>query len=77
MPKLTSASVNKCRPDKNGRREIPDAGCPSLRLVIQVSGHKSWAMRFRRPSGKAAKLTLGPVDISGTETDVMRLSAHH
>lgn len=68
MPKLTSASVDKYRPDKNGRREIPDAGCPSLRLVIQVSGHKSWAMRFRRPSGKAAKLTLGPVDISGTET---------
>ena len=61
MPKLTSASVEKYRPDKTGRREIPDAGCPGLRLIIQSSGAKSWAMRFRRPTGKSAKLTLGPV----------------
>jgi integrase len=69
MPKLTAASVDKYRPDKRGRREIPDGGCPSLRLVIQTSGHKSWAMRFRRPTGKSAKLTLGPVDISGSEQE--------
>jgi hypothetical protein len=25
-------------------------------------------MRFRRPNGKTAKITLGPVDLSGTET---------
>src|SRR5450759_4351463 len=42
--------------------------CPGLFLVIQASGHKSWAMRFRRPSGKPAKLTLGPVDLSGSES---------
>jgi len=68
MPKLTSASVEKLRPGKE-RREIPDSGCPSLRLVIQTSGHKSWAMRFRRPSGRSAKLTLGPVDLSSAEQD--------
>jgi integrase len=68
MPKLTSASVERLRPGKE-RREIPDSGCPSLRLVIQTSGHKSWAMRFRRPSGRSAKLTLGPVDLSSAEQD--------
>jgi hypothetical protein len=30
-----------------------------LRLVLQPSGAKSWAMRFRKPNGKSAKLTLG------------------
>ena len=64
--RLTAAAVNKYRPGK-GRREIPDGGCPGLYVVIQAGGHRSWAMRFRRPSGKSAKLTLGPVDLSGKE----------
>jgi integrase len=38
-----------------------------LYLIIQTSGHKSWALRYRRPSGKPAKLTLGGVDLSGSE----------
>src|SRR5262249_6541300 len=57
---LTSAAVAKLRPGKV-RREIPDAGCPGLYLVIQPSGAKSWALRFRRPDGRTAKLTLGSV----------------
>jgi integrase len=66
---LTAPAVRKLRPAKV-RREIPDGGSPGLRLVIQPgSGAKSWAMRFRRPGGKAAKLTLGPVDLSGKETE--------
>ena len=36
-------------------------------MIIQPSGAKSWAMRFRRPDGRTAKLTLGPVDFSNTE----------
>jgi integrase len=57
---LTAAAAAKLRPAKD-RREIPDAGCPGLYLVIQPSGSKSWALRFRRPSGKPAKLVLGSV----------------
>jgi integrase len=63
---LTAAAVARMRPASQ-RREIPDAGAPGLRLVIQPSGAKSWAMRFRRPNGEHAKLTLGPVDLSGKE----------
>jgi integrase len=61
---LTAAAVAKFRPGPV-RREIPDAH--GLILIVQSSGHKSWAMRFRRPDGKSAKLTLGPVDLSGAE----------
>jgi integrase len=65
---MTAAAVKNYRPGK-GRREIPDGGCPGLYLVIQASGHRSWAMRFRRPNGKSTKLTLGPVDLSGKEAE--------
>ncbi|MGD0634684.1 MAG: tyrosine-type recombinase/integrase [Beijerinckiaceae bacterium] len=63
---LTAAAVKNFLPGKV-RREIPDGGCPGLHLVIQPSGRKSWALRFRRPDGKHAKLTLGPVDLLGKE----------
>lgn len=63
---LTAPGVKKLRPGKK-RCEIPDGGCAGLHLVIQPSGHKAWALRFRRPGGKTAKLTLGPVDLSGKE----------
>ena len=63
---LTAAAVERLRPAAE-RREVPDGGCPGLYLVVQTSGVKSWAMRFRRPNGKTAKLTLGPVDPTGRE----------
>jgi integrase len=66
---LTAVAVKNHRPGKKGRREIPDGGCPGLYLVIQAAGHRSWAMRFRRPNGKPAKLTLGQVDLSGKEAE--------
>ena len=65
---LTAAAVKRYRAGR-GRREIPDGGCPGLYVVIQAGGYRSWAMRFRRPSGKSAKLTLGPVDLSGKESE--------
>jgi len=48
------------------RREIPDERFPGLYLIVQPSGKKSWALRFRSPVErdergfrKAKKLTLG------------------
>ena len=68
MPKLTSAAVRKYTAQSK-RREIPDAMAPGLHLVIQPkpSGTRSWALRFRRPDGRPAKLTLGRVDLSDKE----------
>src|SRR5688572_29614907 len=56
---LTAASVEKHRPDEQRRREIPDGRMPGLYLVVQTSGAKSWALRYRH-AGKARKLTIGP-----------------
>src|SRR4051812_3047999 len=57
---LTAAFVGKVRPGPT-RREIPDGGCPGLHLIVQPSGTKSWALRYRRPDKRPAKLVLGTV----------------
>jgi integrase len=63
MPKtLTALSVEKIRPAA-GRLEIPDGGCRGLYLIVQPSGHKSWAVRYRF-GGKTRKLTLGTLTLA-------------
>jgi integrase len=61
---LTQAAVEKLKPIPGKRRFVRDAGSRSLFLVIQPTGFKSWVMRFRRSGGAAAKLVLGPLDLS-------------
>src|SRR5262249_35579706 len=41
------------------RREIPDGLLPGLYLVLQPSGARSWAVRYRH-HGRPCKHTLGP-----------------
>jgi hypothetical protein len=69
MPALTVAAVRKYAAAAK-RREIRDTLAPGLYLVVQPkpSGRKAWAMRFRRPDGRPAKLTLGSVDLDEQET---------
>ena len=56
---LTAISVARLRP--NGKQqEVPDGGS-GLYLQIGPTGTKSWALRFRRPDGRSAKLVLGRV----------------
>lgn len=71
MPKLTTAAVEKYVADKTKRREIRDTLATGLYLIIQPKprGTKSWALRFRRPDGRPAKLTLGKVDLSDEPND--------
>ncbi len=57
---LTPLSVKNAKPNDGKRREIPDGR--GLYLVVQPSGAKSWAYRYRF-QGRPAKLTLGPVYI--------------
>jgi integrase len=56
MPKLSDAAAHKKKPDPDKRLEIHDGN--GLYLVIQPSGSKSWAYRYRI-EGKSRKLTLG------------------
>jgi len=46
------------------RQEIPDGIIPGLYLIVQPSGKKSWALRYRF-HGKPRKLTLGKVPVFG------------
>ncbi|MGB8609068.1 Arm DNA-binding domain-containing protein, partial [Bradyrhizobium sp.] len=53
---LTDAAVRKRKPDQRKRTELHDGH--GLYLVIQPSGAKSWAYRYR-VGGKSRKYTLG------------------
>jgi integrase len=59
--KLTAISVENARCKRVAgtpvRTEIPDRGCPGLYLIIQPSGVRSWAVRYRI-AGRSRKLTL-------------------
>jgi integrase len=56
--KLTAKYVENVRPDPE-RREIADGGCAGLYLLLQPSGSRGWAVRYRI-NGKSKKLTIGP-----------------
>jgi integrase len=55
---LTDVQIKKMQTPP-ARREVPDGKITGLYLVLQPSGAKSWALRYRA-AGKPAKLTLGP-----------------
>lgn len=55
---LTVQAIDRLKPDAARRLEIPDATLPGLYFIIQPSGAKSWAVRYRH-DGRTRKLTLG------------------
>lgn len=61
---FTPKAVEAAKPDPEKRIEKPDPALAGLYLVIQPSGAKSWALRYRL-AGKPAKLTLGRWPIMG------------
>jgi integrase len=60
---LTTKSIEAAQP-ADVRREIPDPALSGLYLVVQTSGVKSWALRYRY-AGKPKKLTLGRWPVMG------------
>jgi integrase len=54
---LTVKSVESVAPSKD-RREIPDGYLRGLYLVVQPTGAKSWAVRYRH-DGRPRKFTIG------------------
>ncbi len=61
---FTSKGVEAIKPDPARRLEKPDLAFSGLYLVVQPSGAKSWALRYRF-AGKPAKLTLGRWPVMG------------
>lgn len=56
---LTVQAVERLKPDPLVRREIPDAGMPSLYLIVHPTGRKGWCVRYRF-GGRPRKMMLGP-----------------
>jgi integrase len=54
---LTAKSIENLKVG-TARREVPDGGCAGLYLIVQPTGVKSWAARYRL-NGRPSKLTLG------------------
>ena len=61
-PKFTDISIRNMKPGPT-RRELPDPGARGLYLVVQPSGAKSFAVRYRF-KGKPRKLTLGELPLA-------------
>jgi integrase len=59
MSALTAKKIENIKPGAD-RQEIPDGGCRGLYLIVQPSGRRSWAVRYRF-DGKPKKLTLDGV----------------
>jgi integrase len=60
--KLTTKTIENLKPGPR-RREISDGGS-GLFLLLQPSGFRSWALRYRY-NGRPTKLTLGPWPLLG------------
>jgi len=56
---LSVGAVESAKPNPKKRIEIADGAVSGLYLVVQPSGSRSWAVRYRH-HGRPAKLTLGP-----------------
>ena len=54
---LTQIGIDRLKPS-NQRQETPDAGLSGLYLVVQPTGIKSFAVRYRH-DGRPRKLTIG------------------
>jgi len=78
---LTTRFVDAAKPRHNSagdavRAEYPDAACPGLHLVVQPTGTRSWAFRFRRRTDrKNVKPTLGKAGDGGLSLAAARHAA--
>jgi integrase len=70
---ITHRFVESAQP-KAARTEYPDAGCPGLYLIVQPSGTRSWAFRFRH-NGVNGKKTLGSAGEEGLSLAAARAAA--
>jgi integrase len=59
---FTDIAIRNLKPGDK-RRELPDPGARGLYVIVEPSGYKSFAVRFRF-DGKPRKLSLGAVSLS-------------
>jgi integrase len=72
---ITQRFVEAVQPGP-ARTEYPDLACPGLHLVVQHTGARSWAFRFRRRTDrKSVKLTIGKAGEDGLSLAAARAAA--
>jgi hypothetical protein len=64
---FTDLAIRKLKAHRSKRLELPDEGAHGLYVCVQPSGAKSFAMRFRRPDGRNARLVLGDFALTKRE----------
>ena len=75
MKRFTDIAIRNLKP-KDCAYEVADpARGLGLRVVVWPEGKKSFVVRYRRPNGKSAKLTLGQVTLATARK--MAGDAHH
>jgi integrase len=57
MRPLTDIAIANLKP-RAVRYEVPDAGARGLKVIVQPSGYKSFAVRYHNAGGRKRKLTL-------------------
>jgi integrase len=62
MKRLTDIAIKNLK-SKDRAYEVSDSGARGLRVVVWPEGKKSFIVRYRRPNGKSAKLTLGQIPL--------------
>jgi hypothetical protein len=65
--RLTDITIKNLKP-KDKPYEVSDPGARGLRVVVWPEGKKPFIVRYRRPNGKSAKLTLGEMPLTTART---------
>jgi integrase len=65
-PALTKAVAESAKPE-SARYELKDGKVVGLRLIVQPSGHKAWALRYTTPANEDRRYNLGSYDAIGLE----------
>jgi len=65
-PTLTKAIAANAEPEA-ARYELKDTKVVGLRLIIQPSGAKSWAVRYTTPANEDRRFTLGSYPTIGLD----------
>jgi integrase len=64
MKRFTDIAIRNLKPKDQAYEVADPARGLGLRIVVWPEGKKSFIVRYRRPNGKSAKLTLGPVPLA-------------
>jgi integrase len=73
-PMLTKETAAAAKPTA-ARYELRDKKVPGLRLIVQTSGVRTWALRYKVPKGRARRYTIGQLSDALGLDEARRIAA--